>query len=80
MGEQGRGVSERVNRGGGVSERVNRGGGVSERVNRGGTPEAVEVSVCPEHIPEDDPLGLAIRGLQLQRLPGSKHLGRSTGH
>ena len=28
MGEQGRGVSERVNRGGGVSERVNRGGGL----------------------------------------------------
>ena len=43
MGEQGRGVSEWVNRGGGVvnrgggvSEGVNRGGGVSEWVNRGG--------------------------------------------
>ena len=28
MGEQGRGVSELVNRGGGLSERVNRGGGL----------------------------------------------------
>ena len=28
MGEQGRGVSEGVNRGGGVSEWVNRGGGL----------------------------------------------------
>ena len=32
------------------------------------------ISICPQHVPEDDPLGLGVGVLQVSRLTGSIHL------